>query len=73
MWWHNISQIEVLVRWVKWLVCCCGDEGWILSNGILNFVLNDYNMIIRVLNYYKMITYIYIYIYIGVNPCGHYT
>jgi len=41
------------------MVCCCGDEGWIFSNGILNFVLNDYNMITCVLNDYKMITNFY--------------
>jgi hypothetical protein len=44
MQWHNISHVEVLVRWVKELVCGYGDEGSIPFNDILNLVLKDYRM-----------------------------
>jgi hypothetical protein len=54
---------------VEELVYGHGNEGSIPSNHILNFFLNDYNMITCVFNDYKMTPYFCL----GVNPHEHYT
>jgi hypothetical protein len=69
MWWHNLSQVEVLVGWLKSWFVAVEMRGSILSNNIPNLVLHDYNMttcvvndgnmIICILNDYKMTTLFY--------------
>jgi hypothetical protein len=61
---------------VKKLVSSHGNEGSIPFNDILNLVLNDYNMLTCVINDWNMTMCVlndYMFLFLSVNPHGHYT
>jgi len=58
MQWYNISQIEILVRWLRSWFVAMEMKGSIPFNYILNLVLINYNMTTCVLNDYIFLFYV---------------